>query len=350
MKKGLCIILCTLCFVSLFGCSDTGKNDIYSETVYDAFDTVTTVTARDTDAESFKKHLGLFTDRLRHYDMLFSIYDEYDDAVNLYEINQKAGKAPVKADSDIIALLEFSKEFCKEKCPYVNICMGSVLSLWHEAREQASENPDSAKLPDAAALKKAAEHTDIDKLIIDSENETVFFEDSEMKLDVGATAKGFAAQLIADYLKEKGIWSDYAISIGGNVITSGFKDKNTGAKWNIQIENPDLKSSASGEVVSVSDMAVVTSGDYQRFFTVDGKRYCHIIDPQTLMPAGRFSGVSVITDKGAALADALSTALFILPYEEGKRLIDALDGTEAVWYDKEYNKTCSSGYESYVRK
>ncbi len=333
--------------LSLFGCTDV-KSRRYEKTVYDAFDTVTSVVAYDTDKESFETHFKAFEQELKRYDMLFSIYDEYDDAVNLYEINKRAKTAPIECDGDIIALLEYGKECYALTEKTVNICMGSVLSLWHEAREYSLKNPDKAYIPDMSALEEAAKHTDINDLIIDSEKKTVFFKDKEMSLDVGAIAKGFAAQRLASFLSN--IWSDYAISIGGNVITSGYKNSDGNTKWNIEIENPDPEAKTALETLLVSTQSVVTSGNYQRFFTVNGKDYCHIIDPKTLMPAENFSGVTVVTKSDFALADALSTALFILSLEEGKALIEKTEGAEALWADKNFSKTYSAGFENYIKK
>ena len=347
MKKTICITLCALILVPLFGCTGA-QSRRYEKTFYDAFDTVTTLVAYDTDKESFDRHCNAFEERLRHYDMLFSIYDEYDDAVNLYEINKKAKLSPVECDGDIIALLEYGKDVYTLTGKTVNICMGSVLNLWHEAREVSIESPEKAYIPDMSALKEAAKHTDINDLVIDSKNSTVFFKDNEMSLDVGAIAKGFTAGKLAEFLKN--IWADYAISIGGNVITSGYKNSDGNTKWNIEIENPDKKAKTALETLSVSGQSVVTSGNYQRFFTVSNKDYCHIIDPKTLMPAENFSGVSVVTEGNFALADALSTALFILPADEGKKLIESIDGAEALWADKGYSKTYSAGFEKYIKK
>ncbi len=347
MKKALCIILPLLITLSLFGC--TGKrSERYTKTVYEAFDTVTTVVAYDTDKESFDKHFKSFEAELKRYDMLFSIYDEYDDVVNLREINERAKTAPVECGDEILDLLEYGKECYTLTEKTVNICMGSVLSLWHEAREYSLENPKKAYIPDMSALKEASKHTDINNLVINRKNKTVYFKDDKMSLDVGAIAKGFTAQRLSAFLT--GVWNDYAVSIGGNVITSGYKNSDGNTKWNIEIENPDLKSKTALETLSVSNQSVVTSGSYQRFFTVNGKAYNHIIDPKTLMPAENFSGVTVVTNGDFALADALSTALFILDFDEGRALIERTDGAEALWADKNFQKSYSSGFENYIKR
>lgn len=335
--------------LSLFSCkkADELKNEKYTEMVLETFDTVTTVIAFDNSKDAFNAHFKQFKQDLEQYDKLFSIYKKHEGITNLCDINEKAGKAPVKADEEIIELLKFGVDCYTKTNGAVNICMGSVLKLWHKAREASLDDPAKAYVPDKKALDEAAKHTDIKNLVIDEAASTVYFKDSEMSLDVGAIAKGYTAQKIADKIDAGGIWNDYVISLGGNVIAKGYKSPYNKTKWNIEIENPDGEKTF--EVLSVSGSSVVTSGDYQRYFTVDGKKYCHIINPKTNMPANKFKSVSIVCED-SALADALSTALFILPLEEGQRLIESLDGVEAMWADEKLNKIYSSGFPNYILK
>ena len=99
--------------------------------------------------------------------------------------------------------------------------------------------------------------------------------------------------------------------------------------------------------LNITDECIVTSGDYQRYYTVDGKKYCHIINPETLMPSEYMASVSVIC-KDSSFGDAMSTALFNMTIADGKKLVDSLDGIEAVWVDKKFNKTFSNGFNQYI--
>ena len=145
-----------------------------------------------------------------------------------------------------------------------------------------------------------------------------------MKIDVGAIAKGWVAREICNWAKEN-LWNSAMLSLGGNICTFGFKNNDGSTPWNVQIESPDKNDKNGAAIVKVHDKSVVTSGDYQRYFEVDGKRYCHIINPDTLYPAEYVRSVSVICDD-SALADALSTTLFNMPIEDGKALIEKTDG------------------------
>ena len=333
--------------VAFASCSNSAKaKEKYKASFLDLFDTASTVIAYDNSQEEFDRNYQRFYDELKTYDELFDIYKEHEGVTNLYNVNKLAGKAPVKVDAKIIDMLNYGKEIYNITQGKVNICMGTVLELWHNERDYGIENPEEAKLPDMSKLKEASKHTDINNLVIDKNNNTVYFKDPEMKLDVGAIAKGYAVQQISDWAKGN-LWTSAAISIGGNVSTFGYKNDDGKTKWTIGIENSDTTSDDFLLKLNITDECIVTSGDYQRYYTVDGKKYCHIINPETLMPSEYMASVSVIC-KDSSFGDAMSTALFNMPIEDGKNLVDSLDGVEAVWVDKEYNKTFSKGFNQFL--
>lgn len=348
MKKILSVLLCVLLVFSLAGCGGMNLNskEKFTSSFLDLFDTASTIIAYDDSQAAFDEHIEQFHSRLEEYDKLYDIYNSYEGVVNLCTLNKEAKDGPVQVDSRIIDLLEYCKYVYNLSGGKTNICFGSVLRLWHYSRDNANDNPAEAALPDMAQLKSAAEHTSIDSLVIDKENSTVYFSDPDLKLDVGAVAKGYAVREITNWAKEN-LWTSAAISIGGNVSTFGYKNDDGKTLWNIGIENPDRDAADYLVNVKITDLSVVTSGDYQRYFVVDNKKYCHIINPETLMPAEYTSGVSVICSD-SALGDALSTTLFNMPVDEGQRLVEGMDGVEAVWVDKDYNSTFSSGFEKYI--
>ncbi len=349
MKKIVSLILSIAVLLTVTACSRNGAiQQKYTYSFLDLFDTASTVIAYDDSQEAFDRHIEQFYNELAEYDKLYDIYKSYDGINNLYVVNNEAGKAPVKVDSRIIDLLEYCKYVYDLSDGRTNVCFGSVLRLWHNSREQAYENSDNARLPDMNELKEASKHTNIDDLVIDKENSTVFFKDKDMKLDVGAVAKGYAVNEVTKWAKET-LWSAAAISIGGNVSTFGYKENDGKTLWNISIESPKNSESEYLAHLSITDLTVVTSGDYQRYYTVDGKRYCHIINPETLMPSEYVASVSVVCDD-SALGDALSTTLFNMPIDEGKRLVEGLDSVEAIWVDKNYNESYSSGFGDYIKK
>lgn len=202
-------------------------------------------------------------------------------------------------------------------------------------------DPENAKLPSEDALKEAAKHCSIDTLIIDEEASTVYLEDPKQRLDVGAIAKGWATERICENAP-----SGMLVSVGGNVKATGPKPEKNGP-WIVGIQSPDEKTGEYLHTVYVNQESVVTSGDYQRYYTVDGEKYHHIIDPDTLYPAVRWRAVSIICEN-SGLADALSTALFLLPQEEGQKLLDRFDAC-AMWISLDDEIIYSTGVEELIR-
>ena len=324
----------------LSGClaGDPGVPEIYTVTYLDLFDTVTTIRGGGENEEQFRQTAQEIYEQLLIYHRLFDIYNDYEGISNLKTVNDQAGVAPVRVDSAIIRLLLDCKEYYELTDGKVNVAMGSVLSLWHEARSYGIENPENAKLPDAEKLADAAQHSSFKNIVIDEKASTVYISDPECSLDVGAVAKGWAAQRVAENAP-KGM----LISVGGNVCATGAKYED-GTPWVVGIQNPD-----GGDYlqkISIRVGAVVTSGDYQRTYSVDGKAYHHIIDPQTLMPSQYWRSVTVVC-ADSALADALSTALFLLPLEDGQALAEQC-GAEALWLDKSGNLYTTTGFRAFT--
>ena len=182
-------------------------------------------------------------------------------------------------------------------------------------------------------------------VVINEENNTVYLRDGIMRLDVGGVAKGCAVEQVAQWMEEEG-YNGYILNVGGNVRCVGKRAD--GEKWKVGIESPytDNVEIPYIEYLSIDNMSLVTSGSYQRFYVVKGNSYHHIIDPVTLMPAENFWSVSVLC-KDSGLADALSTALFTMDYEQGLEIIESTAGAEAMWFTKDGEKQYSSGFKNY---
>lgn len=316
VRKKIAILLILVLLLS--GCSsEQARQQI---TWLDVFDTVTTLQSFD-NPESFSQNAQKLHDTLLQYHKLLDIYQDYPGLNNLKTVNDRAGIAPVEMDGEVLEFLQQCRDYYDLTGGKVNIAFGSVLSLWHDSREAALSDPEHAALPQHAALKAAAAHTDIENLVLDFENSTVYLADPEMRLDVGAVAKGWAAKKAAELLPE-----GYLLNLGGNLVATGSKPD--GGAWSIGIQSP-FDTGSYLRTVSLSSGAAVTSGDYQRYFEVQGVRYNHIIDPETLDSARLWKSVTVLCDD-SALADCLSTALFLLDYETGSALAISC-GAEALW-------------------
>lgn len=340
MKRLLCLLLVSCLILS--GCAARGREEKkrYNATFLTLFDTVTTIVGFADSEEDFRTVSQSIHDELLDYHRLFDIYNDYEGLNNLKTVNDQAGLAPVEVDSRIIDLLEDCKVYYEATGGRVNVAMGSVLRLWHEARSDSINDPSNAYLPSKAALEEAASHVSLDAVILDREHSTVFITDPAVRLDVGAVAKGWSAQRVCENAP-RGL----LISVGGNVCATGPKDE-TGAPWLVGVQDPD-HSDRNLRVLYVTEGSVVTSGDYQRAFRVDGRVYHHIIDPDTLYPSVYWRSVTIVCgDSG--LADALSTALFLLPQEEGQAVLDQFNA-KAMWVDAEGNILCSPGFEELIR-
>ena len=340
MKRVLCLLL--LSALLLTGCSGNAEPELkkFNATFLSLFDTVTTIVGYAPTEEDFKASAQAVHDELLVYHQLFDVYNAYDGIVNLKTVNDTAALAPVQVDQKIIDLLTDCKAYYDLTAGRVNVAMGSVLLLWHNARDHGYNDPVNAALPDTGKLELAAQHVSLDDLIIDEANCTVYFADPELRLDVGAIAKGWALQRVCESTPE-----GLLISVGGNVCATGPRSSD-GTDWVVGVTDP-----AGGEeylhTLYLTRGSVVTSGDYQRTYMVDGKLYHHIIDPDTLFPSTYWSSVTIVCED-SGLADALSTALFLLPLEEGQAILDKA-GAEALWVDAEGNCFYSPGFKALIR-
>ena len=304
--------------------------------------------------EEFTKQMEALHADLISYNQLYDIYNDYDGVVNVKTINDNAGKAPVQVDDRILSMLELARQMYDTTNGKLNVAMGSVLNIWHNYREAAESHQNEADntLPTQEELEAAAQHCDINNVVIDEQAETVYLADPEMSLDVGSVGKGYAVEMVCQAAQARGLTSAL-VSVGGNLRAIGKKPD--GSQWTGGVENPWNASevyttdSLFGAAINMSDMALVTSGDYQRYFVVDGKRYHHLIDPDTLWPAAYFNSVTVLCpDSG--MADCLTTGLFCMPLEEGQKLVESLDGVEAMWCTPDQQAVASSGWESHTRQ
>lgn len=310
-----------------------------------AFDTVTTITGYAGDEETFTKYVTQIHDQLWEYHRLYDIYNDYEGLNNIKTINDQAGIAPVVVDERIIDLLEASKDMYDKSNGTFNIAMGSVLKLWHDYRTEGIENPERAALVPMADLQEAVKYVDMNLVEIDREASTVYLPDARMRLDVGAIAKGYATEQVSQSAKEAG-FTNALISVGGNVRAIGIRAD--GMKWQVGIQNPDVTSDIKYlHRVELDDMSLVSSGSYERYYTVDGKQYHHIIHPETLMPSELYVSVSILC-QDSGMADALSTAVFNMPLEEGMAFIEGLEGVEAMWIEPDGSEYFSSGFKKYI--
>lgn len=346
LKKLVLSLLSLSMMMIMTGCSK--KYELMSHYITGPFDTITTYMSYVSSEDEFNEQCDYIEEQLNYYDQLFDKYNTYNGMNNLKTINDNAGKKAIEVDQALIDLLNLSIERNRKISSKVNIAFGSVINIWHNYREEAESHDGVGTVPSDEELEKANQHTSIDSIEIDEKKKTVYINDALASIDVGATAKGYAIELIKDGLIEMGV-DNFLLSGGGNVASHGqrkiqkegeFYLDDCADKFCVGIESPqdgnyatsaDDPDSENEAVLVVQGESIVTSGDYQRFYQdVNGVRYHHLIDPETLYPAVHFRSVSIITED-SGLADFLSSAVFLMEYEEGLKLVNSLDGVEAIW-------------------
>lgn len=330
LKKFLLFFLSLLVFIGPFASCSSDSRQRYESVYTDVFDTVTQLTVYCNSQKEFDSLSETVHNELLRLHQLFDIYNHYEGVQNLFDINSSSNDSFAEIDPAVSELILLGKEMYSTTDGALNVGMGSVLSVWHQYREEGNS------VPAKAMLTEAYQNCNLDSVSVNGNN--IQITDSHLKFDFGAVAKGYAADRLSDLIKKQG-YVDFALNIGGNVITSGTK---LGKKWRIGVENPD---GGVLTTLSVSDVSVVTSGDYQRYYEVDGIKYHHIIDPVTLFPAERYHSVSVICSS-SSYADALSTALFCLPIEKGKALAEKYHA-EVLWVTVNNELIRTDGFKSY---
>ena len=337
------LLLCLLLTIAVGCAKEEQKIQPLGNVYFTFFDTVSYVYSYAGDpVEQFEERSAGVSRVLQEYHQLFDIYHEYSGINNLCTVNRQAGGDPVVVDERLIDFMLYAKALYAVTNGELNVMMGSVLRIWHDYRTEGTENPSSAQLPDMDLLQQAALHTDFSLLEIDEKNNTLRISDPEASIDVGALGKGYATEMAAQYLEQEHA-DGYVLNIGGNIRIIGTRPDGSG--WKTGLRDPF----SDGYVLNLylSDTSCVTSGSYERYYTVDGKRYHHIIDKDTLMPADYFPSL-VIVCKNSGMADGLSTALFCMSYEEGLEIINGLDGVEALWIMDDGTIHYSAGLESKI--
>lgn len=294
---------------------DTAMGTIISQSIYTA-GAGTTVT-EDIMAELARLEEKLLSRRL--------------DTSEIYRLNQSAGEEEGrKLSQDMLGYLEQCLKVSEASEGTFDITIGDVVRLWDIDAWTLADSSEGYMLPAGQQIKEALSHTGYDRLGLEGDRLLL---PEGMSLDMGAVGKGIALDNIRDYLNnlqgEQKVTAAI-ISVGGSVLTYGGKPD--GTSWNVGIVNPHNTAQNLGYLSLTGEWCVSTSGDYERYVEVDGKRYHHIIDPRTGYPAANgVSSVTIVSRSGLE-SDALSTACFILGVEQGLKLAEALDG-EAVIVD-----------------
>ncbi len=290
-------------------------------------DTVITLTAYAEDQQVLKDAMA----ECGRYESLFSRTLEGSDT---WRINHANGE-PVEISEDMAAVLRCAQVISERSGGAFDVTIGPASTLW-------DFKSGEAVLPDAETVSAAAQRVDYTKLILDGTTVTL---PAGMMIDLGAIAKGYIADRVKEYLVGRGI-KHAILSFGGNVVAIGAKPD--GSDWKVGIQDIDRPTGESMLVSRSSGISAVTSGIYERGFDLDGVRYHHLLSPFTGWPVqNELASVTIFSDS-SMIGDALSTTAFILGTEEGLKLIESLEGVEAVFIARDRTVTYSSGAEAYI--
>lgn len=267
--------------------------------------------------------LNAMKEAFREMERIEKIFSKFDEKSEVSKINRLAGKEEIIVSLELFKIIERSIYYSKISGGSFDITVASLIDVWDIARKNNS-------IPDLETIEKALKHVGYKNIVLDEKKQSIRFLDSATKIDLGGIAKGYAVDRAKEILLSYGI-ENVLINIGGNIFTLGSP---SGKKsWQIGIQHPRNKNDIIYRL-DLKDRAISTSGDYERFFIVDGKRFSHIIDPVSGRPSEGIMSVTVVSDS-AERSDALSTIVFVMGIKNGLNLIRSLKGIEVLIFDKD---------------
>lgn len=254
---------------------------------------------------------------------------------DISRINRGAGISRVRIHPETVDVLVIAKRVSQIAPQKFDVTIGPLVDLWRSAKK-ISQRPSDSEINATLDLITSND------LTFDSRKRTAFLSRNSQSIDLGGIAKGYAADRVCDKMRKRGITSAYT-DFGGNIATIGGKPD--GSPWRVGIQHPRRENALIG-VIEIKNQSVVTSGDYQQFFMgLDNKRYHHILDPQTGVPAASGLISVTIVSPSSVEADALSTAIFVAGKAKAVQYLREYPQAKAILIDNDLNITISNGLE-----
>jgi len=259
------------------------------------------------------------------------------DSSEIIEVNKRAGKESYKVSPDTFYVVKKGLEYSRLSQGKFDITIGPSVKLW-------GIGTDKARIPRPDEIEKALELVDYTQVLLDEKSNSIFLKKEGMALDLGAIAKGYAADEAARILRENGVKSGL-IDLGGNIYALGKKPD--GKLWKIGVQNPFEPRGSSFATLEVADKTLVTSGIYERYFEENGKRYHHILDTATGFPVENGLASVTIISESSIDADAMSTMVFSMGLDLGTKFIERQKGIEAIFVTTDRKVYATSGVKNY---
>ncbi|MBI4961988.1 MAG: FAD:protein FMN transferase [Desulfomonile tiedjei] len=305
------------CLVALFIVSCSGKDSVdihrYSRLLMGTLVEVTVSSPRDKANGASE---AVF-DEIKRVEDLTSFHKPS----GLTSLNDSAGRGPINPDRELLEIIGTALQTAKATKGAFDPTVGVLCRLW-------SFSGGEPRLPDSSEIVEAVKKVGWGRVKLDNSEGTVFLPETGMALDLGGITKGYALDRVAEALRKHGI-SSALVNIGGDVLVVG--EKEPGKPWRIGVQDPRNPR----EVVAVAapkDRVVMTSGDYERFFVKDGKRFHHILNPATGYPAEGAQSVTIVAASGL-VAEPLGATIFVLGVDKGLKYIHSLPDVEALVID-----------------
>ena len=315
VRKALGILCCLALLPALSGCGEAagGENEeavLTEDGLY--FDTAISITVA---AESQEEGQAVLDGCMELCQEIENTFSRTSPDSELYRVNHRETDT-VKISDELAEVIAFGLEFYEISGGRLDITIAPVLELWNFT-------DGTAELPDETALQEAVSRVDASSVHLDGN--TLTFDREDTELDLGALAKGYAADRLKAWLEEQGIGSAL-INLGGNVHTVGSRPD--GSPWRVGIQVPFADRGVTDRVIEVSGQSVVSSGIYERYFELDGIIYHHVLDPDTGYPVENgLAQVTVVSDN-SLLGDALSTTCLLLGREQAEELLQSFPEAE----------------------
>jgi thiamine biosynthesis lipoprotein len=276
--------------------------------------------------------LAAFEAAFDEFDRLDALMSVWKEGSEIERLNAAAGETPVPISRDVLDVLSMARQTSEWTEGKFDVTFGALSGLWK------FDHDLDGKIPARADVLARLPLIDYQKLDVDVAKSTAFLREKGMRVHLGGIGKGYAVDRAVAILRGRGI-NDFMIQSGGDLYVAGSRGDRP---WRAGIQDPRGPDGSSFAAMDLTDSAFTTSGDYERFFMKDGRRYHHIIDPDTGQPAGGSRSVTIVA-RTATLADALDTGIFILGPEKGMALIERLNGVEGVIVTSSNNVLVSSG-------
>lgn len=276
--------------------------------------------------------VAAFDDVFREFDRLDGLLSVWRDGSDVLRMNAAAGDHPVPVSADTRAVLLAARQASEWTNGKFDITFGALAEIWKFDQDQDNT------VPDAEAIQARLPLVDYRVVEVDGAAGTAFVSRKGSRVHLGGIGKGYTVDRAVEILKGRRL-NDFMVQSGGDLYVSGLND---GKPWRLGINDPRGKPGQPFATLDLSDGTFSTSGDYERFFMKDGRRYHHLIDPDTGEPARGCRSVTIVSNR-ATLSDVLSTGVFILGPEQGMALIEKLPDVEGVIVSSTNQVLISSG-------